>query len=40
MYLLVENKLKKIKAFDSSYFKGKSYFEEDGTLKLHIIMKQ
>ena len=30
-YLLVENELKKLKIFDSSYFIGKSYFEEDGT---------
>ena len=29
-HLLVKNKLKKLKAFDSSYFKGKSHFEEDG----------
>ena len=29
--MLVENELKKLKTFDSSYFKGKSYFEEDGT---------
>ena len=28
-YLLVENKLKKLKTFDSSYFIGKSHFEED-----------
>ena len=28
-YLLVENELKKLKAFDSSYFIGKSHFEED-----------
>ena len=28
--LLAENKLKKLKNFDSSYFLGKSYFEEDG----------
>ena len=26
-----ENELKKIKAFDSSYFRGKSHFKEDGT---------
>ena len=26
-----ENKLKKLEKFDSSYFKGKSHFEEDGT---------
>ena len=30
-HLLVENKLKKLKTFDSSYFIGKSHFEEDGT---------
>ena len=30
-HLLVENELKKLKRFDSSYFVGKSYFEEDGT---------
>ena len=30
-HLLVENELKKLKAFDSSYFIGESYFEEDGT---------
>ena len=30
-YLLVENDLKKLKTFDSSYFRGKSHFEEDGT---------
>ena len=29
-HLLVENELKKLKTFDSSYFVGKSYFEEDG----------
>ena len=26
-----ENESKKLKAFDSSYFRGKSHFEEDGT---------
>ena len=26
-----ENELKKLKAFDSGYFRGKSHFEEDGT---------
>ena len=30
-YLLVENELNQLKTFDSSYFTGKSYFEEDGT---------
>ena len=29
--LLIENELKKLKTFDSSYFIGKSYFDEDGT---------
>ena len=29
--LLVENELEKLKTFDSSYFIGKSHFEEDGT---------
>ena len=29
-HLHVENELKKLKIFDSSYFIGKSYFEEDG----------
>ena len=30
-HLLVENELKKLKTFDSNYFRGKTYFEEDGT---------
>ena len=30
-HLLVENELKKLKSFDSSYFIGKYHFEEDGT---------
>ena len=30
--MLVENELKKLKTFDSSYFIGKSHFEEDATL--------
>ena len=30
-HLLVENELKKVKTFDSSYIIGKSHFEEDGT---------
>ena len=29
-HLLVENELNRLKTFDSSYFNGKSYFEEDG----------
>ena len=30
-HLLVENELNKLKTFDSSYFIGKSHFEENGT---------
>ena len=30
IHLLVENELNKLKTFDSSYFIGKSHFEEDG----------
>ena len=30
-HLLVQNELNKLKTFDSSYFIGKSQFEEDGT---------
>ena len=30
-HLLVENELDKLKTFDSSYFIGKSHFDEDGT---------
>ena len=30
-HLLVENELKKLQKFDSSYFRGKSHFDEDGT---------
>ena len=29
-HVLIENELKKPKTFDSSYFIGKNYFEEDG----------
>ena len=32
-YLLVENELNKLKTFISSYFVGKSHFEEDDTQK-------
>ena len=27
----VENNIKKLQTFDSSYFRGKNYFDEDGT---------
>ena len=30
-HLIVKNELNKLKTFDSDYFIGKSYFEEDGT---------
>ena len=30
-YLVVEEELKKLEAFDSSYFRGKNYFGDDGT---------
>ena len=29
-HLLVKNELKKLQTFDSSYFRGKNHFEEDG----------
>ena len=29
-HILVENELNKLKTFDSSYYNGKSYFEEVG----------
>ena len=32
-HLLIENELKKLKKFDSSYLRGTSHFEEDGTQK-------
>ena len=28
--MIVKNELKKLKTFDSSYFRVKNYFEEDG----------
>ena len=30
-HLLVENEFKKLEKFDAAYFRGKNYFEEDGT---------
>ena len=30
-HLLLQNKLNELKTFDSSYFIGKSHFDEDGT---------
>ena len=36
--LLVENELNQLKTFDSSYFIGKSHFEEEGT-KNHLVFQ-
>ena len=30
-HLFIENELKKLESFDSSYFRGKSHFENDGS---------
>ena len=35
-HLLAENELNKLKTFDSSYFRGKNYFDEDGTQNYYI----
>ena len=35
-HLLVENELNRLKTFDSSYFRGKNYFDEDGTQNYYI----
>ena len=35
-HLLVENELNKLKTFDSSYFYGKNYFDEDGNQNYYI----
>ena len=35
-HLLVENELNKLKTFDSSYFYGKNYFNEDSTQNYYI----
>ena len=37
-HVLVENELKKPQTFDSSYFWGKNYFEEDGT-KYYVVFQ-
>ena len=37
-HLLVENELNKLKTFDSSYFIGKSHFEEDG-VQNHLVFQ-
>ena len=37
--LLVENNLKKLKTFYSSYIIGKSHFEEDGTQSYLVIYR-
>ena len=38
-YLLVQNELKKLKTFDSSYFIGKIHFEEDGRQN-HLVFQR
>ena len=35
-YLLVENELNKLKNFDSSFFQGENYFDEDGNQNYYI----
>ena len=35
-HLLVENELNQLKTFDSSYFRSKNYFNEDGTQNYYI----
>ena len=35
-HLLAENELNKLKTFDSSYFHGKNYFDEDGNQNYYI----
>ena len=35
-HLIVENELNKLKTFDSSYFHGKNYFDEDGNQNYYI----
>ena len=30
-HLLVDNELKQLQVFNSSYFRGKNHFEDDGT---------
>ena len=39
-YLLVENELKKLKTCGSSYFIGKSYFEDDDTQNCLVFQSQ
>ena len=36
-HLRVENELNKLKTFDSSYFRGKNYSDEDGTQNYYIL---
>ena len=35
-HLFVENQLKKLKTFDSSYFIGKSHFEEEKLFSISV----
>ena len=38
-HLLVENELKKLKTFDLSYFKGKSYFDSDDDTQYYLVFQ-
>ena len=38
-HLFVENHLKKLKKFESSYFIGKKHFEEDGTQNYYLVFQ-
>ena len=35
-HLLLKNELNKLKTFDSSYFRGKNYFDENGAQNYYI----
>ena len=35
----IENKLKKLKTFDLSYFRGKNYFDEEGNQNYYIFQR-
>ena len=35
-HLLVQNELNQLKTFDSSYFRGKNYFDDGGTLNYYV----
>ena len=37
-HLLVENEIKKLNNFDAAYFRGKNYFDDDGTQN-HLVFQ-